>query len=60
MRLYALHELLRLSRPELFALYARITQDLAQMQPQSPDRHIATANLRNIGRVLARYEIQLL
>lgn len=60
MRLYTLHELLKLSRAALFELHARITRELAAMPPTSPDRQIAEANLRNISRVLSRYEIELL
>lgn len=60
MRLYTLHDLLKLSRAALFALHARITQELAAMPPTSPDRQTALANLRNISRVLSRYDIQLL
>lgn len=60
MRLYTLHELLKLSRAELFALHARITQELAAIPPASHDRLVAMANLRNIAKALARYEIQLL
>ena len=60
MRLFTLHDLIRLSRAELFALHQRITRELAQLPPGSPDRQIALANLRSISRVLSRYEIELL
>ncbi len=60
MRLFTTHELLRLSRTELFALHQRITRELALLPADSPDRQIAVANLRNISRVLARYEVQIL
>lgn len=60
MRLYTLHELLKLSRAELFALHQRITREMATMPPGFAERLIAEANLRSISRVLSRYDTQLL
>lgn len=60
MRLFSLHELLRLTRAELFALHQRITRGLAELPPRSSDRQIALTNQRNVSRVLSRYEIELL
>ena len=59
MRQLTLHELLCLSRPELFALYADIVRQIAKMPKDSSERHIADANLRLISRVLSRFECVL-
>jgi hypothetical protein len=56
MRLLTLHELLYLSRAELFALHADIVRKFEEMTEDSVDRQIALANLRLISRVLSRYE----
>ncbi len=56
MRLFTLHELLRLPRAELFNLHAEIARQLEDLPKGSEDRMIALANMRLISRVLSRYE----
>jgi len=56
MRQLTLHELLCLSRPELFALHADIVRQLAEIPKDSSERLIADTNLRLISRVLSRFE----
>ena len=51
MRAYSIYELFRLTRAELFALYARIVTELPTLSPAH--RETALENLRKIRRVLA-------
>lgn len=53
MRLFTLHELLRISRAELVALRNDVERHLEE---GICDRQIALANLRLISRVLSRLE----
>ena len=53
MRLFTLHELLRVPRAELVALRDEIERQLAE---DSCDRQIALANLSLINRVVSRCE----
>ena len=53
MRLFTLHELLRVSRAELVALRDDVERHLEEALC---DRQIALANLRLINRVLSRLE----
>ena len=53
MRLFTLHELLRLPHAELTALHADVERQLAE---NLCDRQIALANLRLINRVLSLRE----
>jgi hypothetical protein len=53
MRLFTLHELLRVSRAELVALRIDVERQLAE---NLCDRQIALANLRLINRVLSLRE----
>jgi hypothetical protein len=54
MRVLTLTELMRLTRVELCALLARITNDLTIFPQGSAEREAAFINLRNIRAVLAR------
>jgi hypothetical protein len=54
MRVLTLTELMRLTRIELCALLARITNELTAFPEGSTERETAHINLRNIRAVLAR------
>jgi len=54
MRVLTLTELMRLTRIELCALAAQITNELAEFPEGSPERDNALTNLRNIRSALAR------
>ena len=54
MRVLTLTELMRLTRQELCALLARITNDLPNFSEGSVERANAHVNLGNIRRLLAR------
>jgi hypothetical protein len=56
MRLFTLHELLRISRAELVALRNDVERHLEE---GLCDRQIALANLRLINRALARCECRI-
>lgn len=53
MRVLTIDELMRLTRIELCALLARVTNDLAALPEGSVERANAHVNLRYIRRVLA-------
>ena len=54
MRVLTINELMRLTRIELCALAAQITNALAELPENSTERLNAQINLRNIRSVLAR------
>ena len=54
MRVYFLNELIRLTRRELFELYAKILLELNALPFDHPEREIAFENLRLIRCMLAR------
>ena len=54
MRVLTLTELMRLTRTELCALAAQVTNALADYPEGSPERDNALTNLRNIRWALAR------
>jgi hypothetical protein len=54
MRVLTLNELMRLTRIELFALAAQITNALAEIPEDSTERLNALINLRNIRSIVAR------
>jgi hypothetical protein len=54
MRVLTLTELMRLTRIELCALAAQVTNALADYPEGSPEREAAQTNLRNIRSALAR------
>ena len=54
MRVWTLIELFRLTRAELFGLYAEIFNTLAAMPDSDPERPLALATLQNIRSALAR------
>jgi hypothetical protein len=56
MRLFTLHELLRVSRAELVALRIDVER---QLDENLCDRQIALANLRMINRVFSRCECMI-
>jgi hypothetical protein len=54
MRVLTINELMRLTRTELCALFAQVTNELATFPEGSPQRTAAYINLRNIRWALAR------
>jgi|GEM_PF-5956432 len=56
MKLFTLRELLRLSRPDLFALHAAVVCELDQTAEDSVERFTALTNLRLIRYVLSRQD----
>lgn len=54
MRVLTLTELMRLTRIELCALAAQITNELAEFPEGSDERNNALTNLRNVRWALAR------
>jgi hypothetical protein len=57
MRVLTITELMRLTRTELCALLARITNDLPGLPEGSVERANAHVNLGNIRRLLARRDL---
>jgi hypothetical protein len=57
MRVLTLTELMRLTRTELCALAAQVTNALADYPEGSPEREAAQINLRNIRWALARRDL---
>ena len=56
-RLIVSSELQRLTLTELWALHARIHEDLVRSSPGSTDRHNALASLENICRAIAAKDL---
>ena len=54
MRIYSMSELFRMTRAELFQLYARTAIELPQLPEGSYDRYVALTNLRGVRHALTR------
>jgi hypothetical protein len=53
MQVWTMRELFKLTRTQLFALHYLIVAELPWLDPNSLERDLALANLRNIRRALA-------
>lgn len=51
-------ELQKHSDSELSALFREVSQDLAQSEPDSPERRNALANMENINRAMQKHRGQ--